>query len=164
MILSFAHPGIVVPDLERAITFYSEMFGFAQITEEGWKDNPEMDQAVGLKGSATKGCMMRGHNCFLELWQYSAPQQSAPAPEEHLAHELGIRHLAFYVDDCRKEYQRLLDLGGQPLGEPVGEPGQGSAVYCRDPFGNIIELAEIPSPAELPTVLPGVDRLDNFEG
>ena len=164
MVLAFAHPGLVVPDLDRAVDFYRAMFGFKPITQEGWSDNAEMDRAVGLKDSATKGCMMSGHNCFLELWQYSAPQQSAQAPGEQLSHEQGIRHLAFYVDDCRKEYQRLLDLGGQPLGEPVGEPGQGSAVYCRDPFGNIIELAEIPSPAELPTVLPGVDRLDSFQG
>lgn len=164
MILAFAHPGLVVPDLDRAVTFYRAMFGFEPITQEGWSDNPEMDRAVGLKGSATKGCMLRGHNCFLELWQYSAPQQTAQPPGEQLAHELGIRHLAFYVDDCRQEYQRLLALGGLPLGEPVGESGQGSAVYCRDPFGNMIELAEIPSPAELPTVLPGVDSLSDFNG
>ena len=105
---------------------------------------------------------MRGHNCFLELWQYSAPAQTCQAPGELQAHEMGIRHLAFYVDDCRQEYKRLLSLGGQTLGEPVGEPGQGSAVYCRDPFGNIIELAEIPSAAEQPTVLPGVNKVDDF--
>lgn len=164
MVLAFAHPGLVVPDLDRAIAFYSAMFGFQTMGDEGWSDSPDMDRAVGLEGSATRGCMMRGHNCFLELWQYSAPEQTAPAPGEQLAHESGIRHLAFYVDDCREEYQRLLALGGQSLGEPVGEPGQGSAVYCRDPFGNIIELAEIPTPAELPTVLPGVDKLDTFQG
>jgi catechol 2,3-dioxygenase-like lactoylglutathione lyase family enzyme len=164
MILAFAHPGLVVPDLDKAITFYRAMFGFEPITREGWSDNPEMDRAVGLHGSATKGCMMRGHNCFLELWEYSAPAQTAPAPAQLLAHENGLRHLAFYVDDCRMEYRRLLSLGGQPLGEPVGAPGQGSAVYGRDPFGNIIELAEIPSPDEVPTALPGVDRLSNFQG
>ena len=31
MILAFAHPGIVVPDLEEAIGFYSKMFGFKVI-------------------------------------------------------------------------------------------------------------------------------------
>lgn len=162
MILAFAHPGLVVPDLKKAQAFYSAMFGFEKISDEGWSDDSWMDRAVGLKGSATKGCMMRGHNCFIELWEYSLPAQTGPAPEQLLSHELGIRHLAFYVDDCRKEYQRLLDLGGLPLGEPVGEPGQGSAVYCRDPFGNIIELAEVPSENELPTTLPGVSSNGSF--
>lgn len=162
MILAFAHPGLVVPDLKKAIAFYSAMFGFEQISEEGWSNDEWMDRAVGLKGSATKGCMMRGHNCFIELWEYSLPEQTVTAPENLRAHEMGIRHLAFYVDDCRKEHQRLLDLGGLRLGEPVGEPGQGSAVYCRDPFGNIIELAEVPSENELPTTLPGVSSIGNF--
>ncbi len=162
MILAFAHPGIVVPDLEAAITFYSSMFGFQKISDEGWSDNAEMDRGVGLKDASVKGCLMKGHNCYLELWQYSKPKQIGPKVGDLLAHELGIRHLAFYVDDCRAEYQRLLDLGGHALGEPVGEAGNGSVVYCQDPFGNIIELAEVPSQAELPTNLPGVSRLGKF--
>jgi hypothetical protein len=45
------------------------------------------------------------------------------------------------------------------LGEPAGDDQAGYAVYCRDPFGNIIELAEIPSPTESPLTLPGVTSL-----
>ena len=36
MILAFAHPGIVVPDLDKAIDFYSKMFGFKVIGNESW--------------------------------------------------------------------------------------------------------------------------------
>jgi catechol 2,3-dioxygenase-like lactoylglutathione lyase family enzyme len=75
----------------------------------------------------------------------------------------GIRHLAFYVDDCKAEYQRLKDLGGIALGEPAGDDQSGYAVYCRDPFGNIIELAEIPSPNESPLILPGVSSLGKYK-
>jgi len=32
MILAFAHPGIVVPNLEKAIDFYNRMFGFDVIS------------------------------------------------------------------------------------------------------------------------------------
>ena len=46
MILAFAHPALVVPDLDRAIAFYSAMFGFEPMNEEGWSDNAEMDRAV----------------------------------------------------------------------------------------------------------------------
>ena len=77
---------------------------------------------------------------------------------------MGIRHLAFYVDDCKAEYQRLLDLGGIALGEPAVNDESGYAVYCRDPFGNIIELAEIPDPRESPLNLRGVCSLDDFAG
>ena len=157
MILGFAHPALVVPDLEKARKFYEQMFGFETIGEEGWDaPNPIYDQGIGLVGSASKGYMLKGHNCFLELFQYSAPEHNAPDPKQLGAHEPGIRHLAFYVDDCRAEYDRLKRLGGLPLGEPVGSDEDGFVVYARDPFGNIIELCEVPRQEEALTALPGV--------
>ncbi len=162
MILAFAHPGLVVPDLEKARQFYERMFGFKVINNEGWENAPEVDQAIGLNNSASRGYLMAGHNCHLELWEYSAPNKIGPQPYALGAQELGIRHLAFYVDDCRAECRRLEELGGNTLGEPIGSDEGGYVVYCRDPFGNIIELCEIPSPDEDPTRLPGVSRLGDF--
>jgi glyoxylase I family protein len=159
MILAFAHPCLVVPDLEKARQFYERMFGFEVIGEEGWKDSPELDEATGLKESECSGYMMKGHNCFLELFEFQAPESEGRQPRFLDAHEPGIRHLAFYVDDCWAEYQRLQDLGGMAMGVPAGDDDNGYAVYCRDPFGNIIELAEIPRPEESPERLPGISRL-----
>ena len=101
--------------------------------------------------------MMAGHNCFLELWEYAAPAQVPGSPSDFGPHQQGIRHLAFYVDHCELEFQRLRALGGQVLGEPVN-----GVVYCRDPFGNILELCEIPTPGESPTTLPGVSSLGRY--
>jgi catechol 2,3-dioxygenase-like lactoylglutathione lyase family enzyme len=164
VILGFAHPGLVVPDLEKAKTFYEVMFGFRHFCEEGWQDNTAADKVVGVRGSACKGYTLAGHNCFLELFEFSVPTQNGPPPGDLGPHEPGIRHLAFFVDDCRAEYQRLLDLGGEMLGEPTDIGGGVFTVYCRDPFGNIIELAEPPNRDEDLRNLPGVDSLANFEG
>jgi catechol 2,3-dioxygenase-like lactoylglutathione lyase family enzyme len=162
MILAFAHPGIVVTDLEQAIDFYGKAFGFRLLSDqEGWENSPETDRAIGCPNSASRGAMLAGHNCYLELFEYRSPAQTARPPGDFLAHEPGIRHIAFYVDDVRKEFERFLSVGGQPLGELVEGA---TAVYGRDPFGNIIELAEIPNPQENPTELPGVDKLSNFGG
>jgi catechol 2,3-dioxygenase-like lactoylglutathione lyase family enzyme len=161
MILAFAHPGIVVTDLDKAIEFYSKMFGFKVIGEESWENSAAYDQAIGLKGSAAKGVIMAGHNCHIELFVYSAPAPTIAPPETFLTHETGIRHLAFYVDDAQKELDRLIKLGGSALGSL---PEGGGAVYARDPFGNIIELCQIPSPEENPTNLPGVSKLSDFGG
>ena len=164
MILGFAHPGLVVPDLEKARRFYEQMFGFRFFCDEGWQDDPVADRVVGLEGSACKGVTLAGHNCYLELFEFSKPEQPASASEPAGAHVRGIRHLCFFVDDCRAEYKRLLELGGEPLGEPTDIGGGVYTVYCRDPFGNIIELAEIPSDAEDPRNLPGVDSLGDYTG
>jgi catechol 2,3-dioxygenase-like lactoylglutathione lyase family enzyme len=162
MILAFSHPGIVVSDLDKAVAFYRDMFGFRVISDqEGWENSPETDQAIGCPNSASKGAMMAGHNCYLEIFEYSSPAPTARAPGEFLAHEPGIRHIAFYVDDVRKEFERFLGLGGSKLGELVEGV---TVVYGRDPFGNIIELCEIPSEEENPTQLPGVNSLGEFKG
>ena len=160
MILAFAHPCLVVDDVERAREFYEQMFGFRVISDEGWSDNPDVDGAIGSSGSRSRGYMMAGHNCFLELFEFEAPEQSAPPPAQLGPHEQGIRHISFYVDDCHGEYQRCLSLGGLALGQPAPRESGVNAVYLRDPCGNIIELCEMPNEQENPTVLPGVNCLN----
>jgi len=104
--------------------------------------------------------MMAGHNCYLELFSYSAPEHTTDEPASLGPHERGIRHIAFYVDDCRSEFERCLALGATPLGTPPPKESGLDAVYMRDPFGNIIELCEIPLPEENPTNLPGISGLN----
>ena len=164
MILAFAHPALVVPDLEEAREFYEKMFGFRVIGKEGWEPGSPSEKVTGVPGSSCRGYYLAGHNCFLELFEFSMPKQCAPAPGDLMPHEQGIRHLAFYVDDVRAEYHRLLELGGQVLGELPDDDNVPMAIYCRDPFGNIIELCRIPSDEEKPTTLPGVDKLSDYSG
>jgi catechol 2,3-dioxygenase-like lactoylglutathione lyase family enzyme len=164
MILGFAHPGLVVPDLDQACVFYEKMFGFRPFCEEGWTDSPISDRVVGLDGSACRGVTLAGHNCYLELFEFSSPLPTGPSPASLGAHEPGIRHLAFFVDDVQVEYDRLMSLGGKMLGAPTDIGDGVYAVYCRDPFGNIIELCSIPTADEDPRNLPGVTSLSNFNG
>jgi glyoxylase I family protein len=157
VILAFAHPCLVVEDVELTREFYEEMFGFRVISDEGWHNNEVVDGVIGSENSSCRGYMLAGHNCYLEMFEYSAPAQSAPHPGTLGPQEPGIRHLSFYVDDCRAEYQRCLSLGGTALGEPAPKSSGINAVYMRDPAGNIIELCEVPNPQEWPTQLPGIN-------
>ena len=156
MILGFAHAALVVPDLEKARQFYEAMFGFERCGTEGWSNSAQADQGTGLKNSASAGYMLKGHNCFLELFEFASPAQVGLQPAALGAHELGIRHLAFYVDDVWQEFERLKALGGIPMNEPVGNEEMGWAIYCRDPFGNIIELCNPRDSSEELESLPGV--------
>lgn len=162
MILGFAHPAIVVSDLERAVRFYCEAFGFRRFSSEheSWSDSPAIDAAIGAQGSTVVGCMLAGHNCYLELFEFTAPGQTGPDPGLLGAHERGIRHISFFVDDVVSEYQRLIDLGAQSLGTPQTQAGI-KAVYIRDPDGNIVELTEFPTPKEDLRNLPGIAALQS---
>ena len=83
--------------------------------------------------------MLKGAEFRLELFQYRTPQHSDVDPGGLDAHELGLRHLAILVDDVVSELDRLIALGGSKINDPV-QIGAGMSVYCRDPFGTIIEL------------------------
>jgi hypothetical protein len=101
--------------------------------------------------------MLAGHNCYLELFEFIRPE-ATPAPIQG-PQAPGIRHLCFFVDDCRAEFERLLSLGSKPLGEPADVGGGAWVVYCRDPVGNIIELAEPPGVDLDLRQLPGIAGL-----
>lgn len=164
MILGFSHPCIVVPDANLAKQFYQQMFGFTVNSEEGWANAREVDIAIGVENSEVRGFMLKGHNCFLEIHQYLRPAQGSITPRQLKAHEFGIRHLAFLVDDCFSEAKRLVALGGSLFSDPVEVADGVFAVYCRDPFGNIIEMCEPVTPSENIMALPGVETNGNYSG
>lgn len=139
------HAGLVVDDLDAAIAFYSELLAMQVIERDQWRaPAPLQDQAVGLAGSSADGVMMHGSGSYLELWQYQSPQQVGEEPAERGAHERGLRHLALEVDDVSAALERVVELGGAKMGDPVDLDDTGAAaVYCRDPFGTILELMSV---------------------
>ena len=136
------HAGLVVDDLDAAIAFYGALLDMVEIERDSWRAPAELeDRAVGLTGSSAEGVMMRGSNSYLELWQYLAPEQVGDEPATRGAHERGLRHIAIEVDDVPDALARLIELGGSKMGDPVVVSDDGAgAVYCRDPFGTIIEF------------------------
>ena len=135
------HVGLVVDDLDAAVGFYGALLGMEVIERDSWRaPDPAADSAVGLVGSSADGVMLQGPGGFLELWQYHSPAQVGGDPAERGAHERGLRHLAVEVDDVDEALARVVELGGAETGEPIRSEGGAATVYCRDPFGTIIEL------------------------
>ena len=142
LVLGFHHPGIVVPDLEQGIRFYSQLLGYEVLMQSEWRaDSEHFNQIIGLQRSAARFCMLKGPNAYLELFEYSAPAP-APKPPPSQANELGIRHIAFVVADAAQAVARCVALGGAKINDPVVVPGRAAAVYCRDPFGNLLEFVK----------------------
>ena len=141
------HAGLVVNDLAAAVDFYSALLTMEVVERDHWRaPAPAEDQAVGLVGSSADGVMLRGSGSHLELWQYQAPDQVGDAPADRGANELGLRHLAVEVTDVAAALERVVELGGSRMGDPVTLDDTGAAVvYCRDPFGTILELMAVGS-------------------
>jgi catechol 2,3-dioxygenase-like lactoylglutathione lyase family enzyme len=138
-VIGFHHTGVVVPDIDAAIRFYTELLDFEVYSEGSWDaENAGFNQVVGLDGSAARLCMLKGQNAYLELFEYVPVLE--PARRECNANETGIRHLCFAVRDVQAMLARCIELGGSKINEPYSVPGGATAAYCRDPFGNLIEL------------------------
>jgi catechol 2,3-dioxygenase-like lactoylglutathione lyase family enzyme len=140
MIRGIHHVAVHVHDLDRMIKFYKEAFGFEVVDRFEWRDTPMIDQLIDVKGSAARGAMLRAGTCYLEMFQYSAPDPHSTRPLRPF--DKGYTHFCVDVTDIGKEYERLRGLGMTFGHSAPLDAGHVHAIYGRDPEGNIIEIQE----------------------
>lgn len=149
MIRGIHHVAVHVRDLDRMINFYRDAFGFEVVGEPfSWENSEFIDRIVDVRNSAARGAMLRAGTCYLEMFQYSAPQ---PTVTEALQpYDKGYTHFCVDVTDIKHEFERLRGLGmtfSQP--EPI-DMGHVSSIYGRDPEGNLIELQQTQETCDFP--------------
>lgn len=140
-ITRFDHVGITVADLDRAAAFFVGL-GF-EIEGRTDMEGPFVDAVIGIPGSRSEIVMLRppGGGTGLELSSFSRPEHQPGSPEA-MSTELGLRNVAFAVDDLDAILARLA-ADGYGL---VGSVGQYEAMwrmaYVRGPEGIIVALAQ----------------------
>lgn len=111
----------MVDDVDAAVRFYTEHFGFALLSQAGraFADVQRGDLRLLLSG----------------------PESSAGRPMADGARPVpgGWNRIHFVVDDLDAEIARLHAAGQEPRNEVVRGPG-GAQVLFVDPSGNLIEL------------------------
>jgi glyoxylase I family protein len=140
MIVGLHHVAIGVSDFDKALKFYTEGLGFEIVQQSELDNDPRANRVIGLDAIRAKMAMLKAPNAYVELWQYSHP-----VPEDLRSRpcDYGYPHFALQVDDIQMEYDRLKTHGMEFMGEVVHYGDTASAIYGRDPCGNIIELYEI---------------------
>jgi catechol 2,3-dioxygenase-like lactoylglutathione lyase family enzyme len=135
------HVGIVVDDLAAAIEFFAEL-GLelrGQMPVEGrW-----VDRIVGLDGVRVDTAMLQtpdGHG-GIELVKFHSPPAQG-GDQDAPANTLGIRHIAFAVEDIDAVVDGLRARGTELVGELVRYEDSYRLCYVRGPEGIIVELAE----------------------
>lgn len=152
MIVGIHHIALAVEDLDAALAFYGDALGFEVVQRGEWdRDYPLADRAVGLEQTSARMAMLKAPNAYLEVWQYRNP-----APEDRRARpcDLGYPHFALQVRDIEAEFHRLKAAGMTFVADAPVDLGNSSAIYGKDPFGNIIELYEIRDP-DIAQLTPG---------
>ncbi len=150
MIRAVDHINIVVSDLERSVRFYTEVLNFEEL-RRGCLEGDWIEEIVGLKGvrADVAYIVAPAGEPRLELLCYESPSGESVASNSS-ANTIGLRHIAFQVEDIEASVRRLKDAGYETLGEPVAVPsgiikhddGQKILCYFHDPDGVLLEFAE----------------------
>jgi catechol 2,3-dioxygenase-like lactoylglutathione lyase family enzyme len=140
-VLRFDHVGITVADLDLVMALFLglglELEGRATIEGEF------LDTVTGIPDGRTEIVMLRppGGGTLIELSRFARPAHLPGSPAA-MANELGLRSIAFEVDDLQALVDRLV-AEGYGL---VGGVGQYEEVwrmaYIRGPEGLIVALAQ----------------------
>lgn len=142
LIQRFDHVGITVADLDRVTAFFVGL-GMQVEGERMFIEGDFLDTVIGIPGSRTEIVMLRppDDGTRLELSSFVRPAHEPGSPTA-MANELGLRNVAFEVDDLLSTLDRLAGDGYGLVGG-VGQYEQmWRMAYVRGPEGIIVSLSE----------------------
>jgi catechol 2,3-dioxygenase-like lactoylglutathione lyase family enzyme len=140
-IKAFDHVGITVADLDAAAAFFVGLG--LEVEGRTFVEGEFIDTVCGIAGSRTEIIMLRppGGGTAVELSRFVRPD-AVPGSPAAMANELGLRNIAFEIDDLRAAIDRLA-ADGYGLVGGVGEyENAWLMAYVRGPEGIIVALAQ----------------------
>jgi catechol 2,3-dioxygenase-like lactoylglutathione lyase family enzyme len=135
------HVGIIVEDIADAVAFFTQLG--LELHGETPGEGDWVDRVVGLQGVRAQIAMLQtpdGHG-RVELAKFHTPSTDDGHQREP-ANALGLRHIAFAVDDVDAVLARLQADGVELIGEVVRYQDSYRLCYVRGPAGIIVELAQ----------------------
>lgn len=146
---SFAHVGITVTNLDKAIEWYGNVLGFELLM--GPIAVEADDSAVG-RGAADvfgprfqsfrQAHLSAGNGVVVEIFEFLEPR-SEPHADNFEYWKNGFFHICVTDRDIDGLVERIAGTGGKMRTSRIWPvfPGQKYRFcYCEDPFGNIIEV------------------------
>jgi catechol 2,3-dioxygenase-like lactoylglutathione lyase family enzyme len=151
MLIAYWHFSFTVSDIERSIDFYQNVIGMKLVhTQE--QHNEYTARLVAYENAHLKVAQLTVANMqqqrsghLLELVQYVYPEC---LPTDTATCRTGSAHLAFQVEDCWAEYNRMQALGVRFKSEPqhitAGINKGGYTCYFLDPDDITLEILQAP--------------------
>ena len=131
---------IVVDDLEATKAFFIALG--MELEGEQTVEGPDVGRLIGLGDVRATLVMLRSPDGQgIELDKYHTPDPVRFGPANAPVNTLGIRRIMFAVDDIDAVVARLLEHGGELIGEMNYENSYRLA-YVRGPEGIIVAVAE----------------------
>ncbi len=135
------HVGIIVNDLPAAKAFFLD-FGL-EMLGEGKVEGEWVERIIGLHDVKEEVVMLRTPDgeANIELVKFYMPSDEK-GMQRPLANTLGIRHIAFVVEDIEAVVAKLKKKDAELFGEIQNYEDAYKLCYVRGPEGIILELAE----------------------
>ena len=135
------HVGVIVNNLAVAKAFFLDL-GLEVLGEWEVEGEPVVDRVIGLNNVKNAAVMLGapGGQANIELVQFLTPADEGGI-QQLPANTLGIRHIAFAVEDIEAVVASLKDKGTEFFSE-IQDLGGYKLCYVRGPEGIILELAE----------------------
>jgi catechol 2,3-dioxygenase-like lactoylglutathione lyase family enzyme len=138
---SLSHAGITVSDFNKAVRFYSDVFGCPLV---GVADTPPDRVRTffgvdALQPSCKIGWIRVPGGGVLEIFEFE-PQRPA---DSVLWNRVGLTHVSFNVKNTQKWYDYLISKGVECLGRPERSPRGHTFFFAKDFDGNLIEIMDL---------------------
>jgi catechol 2,3-dioxygenase-like lactoylglutathione lyase family enzyme len=135
------HVGINVEDLEAAKAFFLEL-GLT-VQWEADLGGELVERIIGLQNVSDRAVMLQTPDgrAAVELVKFYSPLDERGI-QSSFANTLGLRHIAFLVEDVEAVVAKLKIKGGELMGEIVNYENVYKDCFVRGPEGIIVELAE----------------------
>lgn len=145
------HTGITVPDMNQAVTFFTDILGCQKIMAFGpfsddkgtfMKDVLDVNPRAVITQISLIRC---GFGSNIELFSYQSPDQQVVQPKNS---DIGGYHIAIYVDDIKAADKYLKSKGVFTLFGPIpitqGPAAGQSILYFKAPWGLQMEAITYP--------------------
>lgn len=145
---AFSHIGITVPDLDRAVDFYTSVLGFYLIMPQTIVQEDNSPVGVMCKdvfgegfGSFRIAHLSTSDKIGIEIFEF--PESKKNPAAEFNPFKTGLFHFCVQDPDLEGLAARIVECGGKqrmPVRYYYPDKKPYRMVYCEDPFGNIIEI------------------------
>ncbi|MBA2175684.1 lactoylglutathione lyase family protein [Halobacillus locisalis] len=144
---NFSHIGLSVPDVEQALKFYTDVFGWYTIMEPSTiqnDDSPVGQMCRDVFGSEWESIriahLSTGDRIGIELFEFSHNEK----PDNNFEYwKTGIFHFCVQDPDIEGIVEKIKEHGGKqrmPIREYYPGDKPYKMVYVEDPFGNVFEI------------------------
>ena len=140
---------VVVSDLDRAETFYSEVLSFRSVATRAAHAG-SFDRLTGVFGTNVRVATLELGSESIELIEYRTPR-GRPVPPDSKSNDQWFQHIAIVVSDMEAASARLFQFHVQPIStapQTLPEWNRSAAgikaLYFRDPDGHPLELIYFP--------------------